>query len=130
MCMPDMTEAEKNEILSACRDMNNLKGFIVTLQKEQEKINIENEYLKEKIEDEIKERKDEIKEIKEESKEMREEINGKFEVIFQAIKKVHNRIDITLNLMNTHIRNGMYALIAITLLGFGSFWVAKILNMF
>jgi len=130
MCMPDMTEKEKDEILKACREMTHLKGFIATIQERQNTLDLENKHLKEKIEDEIKERKEEIKEMKDLFNDFKKGIENQFSVIFGRLNDIQDKISATLGEMNKHIRNGLYALLAITLAGFASFWVAKILQAF
>ena len=93
MCMPDMTEKEKNEILDACRKMKDVQGFISTIKSEQEKLKIEHSHLKEKIDEEILERKEEIKNMHEEFKDMKKQIDNEFSIVNGSIKRIHDRFD-------------------------------------
>lgn len=107
MCMSDMTENEKNEILAACREMSNLKGFMSTIQVKQEALEIKNEHLKEKIHEEIQERKDEDEKMEKENRERFNKIDGKFEVIFSKLGNIHKRIDAVFTDLSTKIENGI-----------------------
>ena len=126
MCMEDevkITQQQLDGFVSACTTM-------ITIQKNYELIQQKNEMLEKRIDEEIQERKDDIKEMQKENRDQFDQIRNKFEVLFTSIGKIHTRIDHGLEKMNKHIRNGMKAIIIITLFGFASFYVTKLLGWF
>jgi len=101
--MTDMTDTEKDEILTACREMRNVKGFISTIKTEQEKLKLQHRFLDEKIEEEKKERKEEIKNMQDEFRDMEEKIENKFEIFFYKIGDINKRIDYKINMVSNKI---------------------------
>jgi len=120
MCMPDMTENEKDEILAACREMTHLKGYIATIQQRQNAIDLENKHLKEKIKDEIKERKEEIKEMKDLFYDFKKGIENQFSVITNKIEKSIEKVNIKIENMTKGFNKliiGSMSSIIITIIG-------------
>lgn len=95
-----LNQTQLNKILDTCTT-------VLTLANNQKLMEQKNVFLEKQIDAEVIERKEEIRNIEKENRERFNKIEGKFEVLFNSIGKIHKRIDSSMEKMNKHIRNGM-----------------------
>lgn len=125
-----ITKSQLNTILDSCTT-------VLTLAKNQEKIELKNEFLQKQIDDEVKERKEEIKDMQKENRDRFQQINSKFEVLFRKLGSINTRIDSKINELLPRIRKinnwiiaGLSGILGSIVLGIIMFFIGKILNWF
>lgn len=125
-----ITQSELDTILDSCTT-------VLVLVKNQEKIELKNEFLQKQIDDEVKERKEEIKDMQEENRDRFQKIDNKFEVLFRKIGNINTRIDKKIDELLPRIRKinnwiiaGLSGILGSIVLGIIMFFIGKILKWF
>lgn len=125
-----ITQSELDTILESCTT-------VLTLAKNQEKIELKNKFLQKQIDDEVKERKEEIKDMQKENRDRFQKIDNKFEVLFRKLGNINTRIDKKIDELLPRIRKinnwiiaGLSGILGSIVLGIIMFFIGKILNWF
>lgn len=126
-----ITQSQLDLILNSC-------NTVVSLMKDQGKIEQQNEFLQKQIDDEVKERKEEIKDIQKENGDRFQRIDNKFEILFTQINKVNAKIDKKIDTIvlpkilaiKNWIIAGLSGILGSILVSVIIFFIGKILNWF